>query len=75
MRIHILGQNGKWHKVMPNIYFGDKKKCFMISYVRKAYIKPATKSTKVTTLWRFIILALPTVGRPYVEKKQKLKFK
>jgi hypothetical protein len=40
-----------------------------MSYVRKAYIKPATKSTKVTT--RFIILALPTVGRPYLEKKQK----
>ncbi len=43
------------------LYFRDKEIGFLMSYVRKAYIKPATKSTKVTTLWRFIILALLTV--------------
>jgi hypothetical protein len=42
------------------LYILEKKRRFS-DVLRQKSLKLATKSTKVATLWRFIMLALPTV--------------
>jgi hypothetical protein len=40
MRIHILGQNGKWHKVMPlSVSFESGKKIFKSKFLENGIAK------------------------------------